>query len=251
MSYKIIGHRGNKSEYTENTIAGFQSILDTEGIDGFECDVVVSQDKKLVISHDYYIEDKNQNKQMLYDLTYDEILQIEKGKIVNTPKNTFKYPLLEDLLLICSQSNKTKKILIEIKSIPSTSLPLSIKKIISQVHSLLKTYNLVHSVYIISFDSRIIEESRKQNKDIKTGFICHRNLFPLSCIINTLQPSLIIIEKDWITKQQVKEITKKDIELFIWTANTKEDWLRLIDSGVNGIITDLPNELKYHKLHNP
>ncbi len=71
MTYQIIGHRGNKAKYIENTLAGFESALQTNGVDGFELDIVVSKDKKLVISHDRFINDPLKNKHYIHNLTYE------------------------------------------------------------------------------------------------------------------------------------------------------------------------------------
>ena len=47
----VIGHRGNPRKYQENTLDGFKSLLQTNA-DGFELDVFLTKDKKLVAFHD-------------------------------------------------------------------------------------------------------------------------------------------------------------------------------------------------------
>ena len=51
----IIGHRGNPSHRQENTIEGFKSVKEFGG-QGFELDVVLTKDKKLVLFHDSNVE---------------------------------------------------------------------------------------------------------------------------------------------------------------------------------------------------
>lgn len=51
----IIGHRGNPRIYQENTYDGFVSLLDTNA-DGFELDVFLTKDDKLVLFHEPHTE---------------------------------------------------------------------------------------------------------------------------------------------------------------------------------------------------
>lgn len=49
--------------------------------------------------------------------------------------------------------------------------------------------------------------------------------------------------KDWITPEKVKMIHAAKMKVIPWTANTLEDWDRLVSMGVDGIITDDPEAL--------
>lgn len=47
----VIGHRGNPMMYQENTLAGYKSLLDIN-VDGFETDIFLTKDDRLVLFHD-------------------------------------------------------------------------------------------------------------------------------------------------------------------------------------------------------
>lgn len=47
----VIGHRGNPMLYQENTLDSFKSLLELN-VDGFETDIFLTKDKKLVLFHD-------------------------------------------------------------------------------------------------------------------------------------------------------------------------------------------------------
>ena len=47
----VIGHRGNPIFYQENTLVGFKSLLELN-VDGFETDIFLTKDRKLVLFHD-------------------------------------------------------------------------------------------------------------------------------------------------------------------------------------------------------
>jgi len=42
----------------------------------------------------------------------------------------------------------------------------------------------------------------------------------------------------------VREANKKEKKIFVWTVNYPEEMKKLIDLGVDGIITDVPDVLK-------
>jgi len=252
MAYKIIGHRGNKTDYLENTLEGFDSILNMDGVDGFELDIVVSKDKQLLISHDMVIKSPFNNKLFIHDLTYNELLTLNKVSYKQRDKKGERYPLLEDVFKLYANVHSNKNILLEIKSLPSESVyPLSIPQLIKNIHLLLAKYNLMTQCTIISFDYRIISESYKQNKKVKVGLILHNNLLPLKYIVENLHLTLLVMSSMWITQEQVLEMSQRNIAIYAWTPNEEKEWIRLNQLGIQGMITDKPEELNlFHKKAN-
>ena len=51
FSTPIYGHRGCRALYPENSLEGFQYTLEL-GVQGIELDVVISNDEKVVVSHE-------------------------------------------------------------------------------------------------------------------------------------------------------------------------------------------------------
>ena len=248
MSYKIFGHRGDKANYPENTLAGFRSSLETDGVDGFEFDVVVTKDKELIIAHDEFIKNKANQKKFIYNLTYTELLKLSKITDKKTSDNEEKYPLLEDVCKFYANQSNKKTLLLEIKSTPSNIIsPLSFSELIQKIHTLLKKYNILDTCYIISFDYRIIKESYKQNSKFKIGQILHSNLLPLLPLAKELNLSLFVMHKDWVTKEQVMEMDRENIGIYVWAANTIKEWTKLRKIGIKGIVTDYPKALSQFK----
>ena len=55
MGCRIIAHRGSNKVAPQNTLPAFRQAI-AEGADGFETDVHVTRDGKLVICHNYTID---------------------------------------------------------------------------------------------------------------------------------------------------------------------------------------------------
>ena len=237
-SIEVIGHRGNKAAYTENTLHGFESAFTSIEFDGVELDVVVSQDKQLFVAHDMHAK-FNQKNRWHHQFSYQQVLDTA---IEDNDNSVGKYPLLEQVFALYQACNSDQKIQIEIKSDPSLNLPLNMSELISAVQILIHRYGLLSIASITSFDYRYIMESRRQDPNIKTGLIMHRCLLPLdSCI--SLGIDAIVFEKNWITKNDIQILDASGIDSYAWTANSESDWHRMKSLGVTGIITDKPRAL--------
>lgn len=247
MNIHIIGHRGNKAEYTENTLSGFKSVLEMKGVSGFELDIVVSKDQELVIVHDRFVKDIANRKHFIHTLDYSKLR--EYSSIIDGQVNidNMRFPTLENLLKLYTEKNSKKIIFLEIKSVPYPEYtPLDLKELIEKVQSLLLKYNVMANCYLISFDSRILKESYRQNSDLKIGQILHANLIPLSSLVKELNLSVLIMQKAWITKEQVIEMKEKNIDVYAWTVNIYKEYNHLKKLEIKGIITDKPREFSQY-----
>jgi len=240
MPYQILGHRGGNEKYTENTLASFKETLDNKQIEGIELDIVVSKDKKIFIAHDRYIKIKNKVI-FFHTLTYKEILKLSHSNPTKNINDLF--PLFEEALILFSKYTN-KIILIEVKSWPAFDhLEIVNKMLISEIHMLIRKYNLQNQCRLISFDYRVITISHIINPTIKTGLILHRNLLPLRNLVKNMHICMLIMERSWITKSQVEEMKSCNIDIFAWAPNNKSEWERLDRLGVSAIITDKPKLL--------
>src|SRR5262245_50626096 len=94
-TFEIEGHRGARGWVPENTIPSFTKALEM-GATTLELDVVISKDRKVVVSHDHWFSsvislDKNGNRipedkqreHNLYQMDYAEIKLYDVGSIGN------------------------------------------------------------------------------------------------------------------------------------------------------------------------
>ena len=97
MLYKLIAHRGITSLAKENSLEALTKATQSDYA-GFECDVRISKDKKLVMHHDPLYKGKlviNTNyKDMKKDgiILLDDVLNIKTDKIIVVD---VKYPFID------------------------------------------------------------------------------------------------------------------------------------------------------------
>ena len=281
---KIYGHRGARGVLPENTLESFKYLFEnnihayeTDILISKDFIPVITHDFRLDPSYtkdinDNWIEDENIK---IIDLTYDQILQFDVGtlnklskygrKFVNQKSlQNQKIPKLSELLKLTSD-NIVEDLLInlEIKSTPIeknlTPEPDEMVKIIIDEVS---RSNLEDRIIYSSFDWRVLREIKERDSKIPRAYLtsgANGKIYDKSPWLDFTPlhngvelPELIKALGGCAWHPNYKDINKKVIKIAndlglpvnIWTVNNEYDMLRMIDYGVNGIITDYPLKLK-------
>jgi len=217
----------------------------------------------------------------IYDLSYDEILNYDVGYINKVSKYGRRFlnqkslpdqkiPKLSEIFDLINLTNIKDLVLnLEVKSTPIedglTPPPDEMVKIIMND---IEKSNLTENIIVSSFDWRILKEfkiqapelvrgylSYQQNAGVKISNTIYKNSpwMDLTLSFNEFElPNLIkeIGGKVWcpfykdITKKNVEMAHDKDLYVNVWTVNEEHSFMKMIDYGVDGIITDYPLELK-------
>lgn len=73
----LLAHRGFSGNYPENSPLAFRMAVEKTAADGFESDVHITKDGKLVIFHDASVERTSNGTGFIKDMTYDELLSLD------------------------------------------------------------------------------------------------------------------------------------------------------------------------------
>ena len=255
------GHRGCRGLYPENTIVGFKKAI-ALGVDGVEWDVVVNKDKQLVISHDQFFEKEfclmpdgseisNEKSNNIYQMTQSQIEQFDCGSKVHQrfpeqQKVRETKPLLQTVFDSIDFSKTT--ILFEIKSdkdLDGTFQPAA-AEYVSIILNEVKDFKYKENIIFMSFDARILEELHQKAPNFRLVYLTESPLRSTSNFIAdfSFKPYAIGIFYPMISKTNVKTLKKLGIKTFAWTVNDPKINKKLLEKGVDGIITDYPNLVK-------
>lgn len=254
----LFGHRGCRGILPENTLEAFNKAL-AYNIDGIEWDVVVNKDKQLVISHEEYIdksyclkpdgsEIKNNKEYNIYKMTQAEIESYDCGskEYSKFPEQkhfkTYK-PLLQEVFEKINFKGKT--ILFEIKSekklygkaqpYPEEYVELILKEV--------ENFQYKEQIIFMCFDPKIIELLHQKAPKYKLVYL-HESLGLSSNKILkqlTFKPYALGIYSKFISKKTVETMHNQDVKVFAWTVNKNKEFNRLLETKLDGIITDYPN----------
>jgi len=260
------GHRGCRGLMPENTVAAMIRGLEL-GVNTLELDVVISEDKKVVVSHDTYMSAEISRKPdgsdvtaeeakqiILFKMPYATIRQYDVGlrPLVNFPEQkkmkAYK-PLLEELLdSVDTYARKHKLPLpnynIEIKCSPASDNVAhpEPKEFVELVMAVCNKMKLGKRYNIQSFDVRPLQILHEKYPKVKLSYLTG-NTKTVTENLTTLgfTPDIYSPYYKTVTAEVVTACHQQKMTIIPWTVNTKEEIAQLVKLGVDGIITDYPN----------
>lgn len=93
----LIAHRGDTVHFPENTLEAFQSAID-KGADGFECDVQLDDQGRLIVVHDY-LYDRGKK----YPLFADVLQQFSQTCFMEIELKAYEAGIVEELKNVVAQ----------------------------------------------------------------------------------------------------------------------------------------------------
>ncbi|WP_147676711.1 glycerophosphodiester phosphodiesterase family protein [Algibacter pacificus] len=265
---QVQGHRGERGHSPENTINGFKNAI-SKGVDVIELDVVISKDRKVVVSHEPFMSSlyvltpqgesisKAKEKQFnLYQMTYDSIKTFEvglKGNVKFPQQKRIKAykPLLAEVIdsvetFIIKHKLPAVGYNIEIKSVPHQygKYQPQPSEMVDLVMQVLNSKTIAGHWNIQSFDPEILNEMHRKHPEVTLAFLVSKggfkdNLKLLNFTPNIYSPNYKLIK----TKAMVDSIKAKNMKLIPWTVNDSIAITEQITLGVDGIITDYPEKV--------
>lgn len=265
---EVQGHRGERGNLPENSIVAFLGALH-KGVDVLELDVVISKDRKVVVSHEPYMSSlymskpsgesvsKSEEKSFnLYRMKYDNIKTFDGGSRgnANFPNQqklkTYK-PLLSDVFKVI-ESEITNKNLQQVKY----NIEIKSKKdvygeyqpqpddFVDLVVKVIRDNHMEKRINIQSFDPVILNILHKKYSSIEIAYLVSKggiqdNLKNLDFKPNTYSPNFKLITNT----KSVDSLKSLGVKLIPWTVNDSLDIKGQIDLGVDGIITDYPERV--------
>jgi len=225
-----------------------------------------------------WLEDENIK---IIDLTYEQISKYEVGSLNKLTKygrrflnqkklENQKIPKVSELLDLTSKNNISNLVInLEIKSTPvQDNLTPSPKDMVKLVIEEVNKSDLTDKIIYSSFDWRVLREIKNYNPEIPRAYLSFEqqggsgsfgNIYDQSPWMdftplhnNVDLPKLIKALGGMAWHPYFRNVTEKIVEIShnenlpvnVWTVNDEEDMLRMIDIGVDGIMTDYPVQLK-------
>lgn len=142
----VVGHRGFRAKYPENTLSGFRAAVDA-GVEMVELDVTLSRDRHVVVMHDDTIDRTTNGKGRIRDTSWEDIRGLDAGSWFD---GRFAGEAVPDLETVFQAIGKTCIINVEIKpdAVENEDQPDAIE---NQVAELIHQYGLFESVVVSSF----------------------------------------------------------------------------------------------------
>lgn len=249
---RVIGHRGAAGEAPENTLPSFERAL-AGGASIVELDVRGSADGEVVVIHDATVDRTTNGRGRVSRLALADLKRLDAGyRCTRDAGATYPYRgkgiAIPTLAELCSSLPQIKAI-IEIKQ----SRPAIVKKVIEAVRGAGKE----RDVLLATEEDEIMREIRAELGEpasIVTGF-CYAEVAAFMEWLargragsycppgQAMQLPCDYHGMTLVSAASVDAAHRLGIEMFVWTINEPAEMKRLLEMGVDGIITDYPARL--------
>ncbi len=244
----IIAHRGDSSNAPENTLLAFYLAL-IGGSDVIEIDLKLTRDSKIVVLHDHKVNRVTDGRGYIRDYTLDELKKLDAG---------FRFKLGDNKVYPYRGKGLTIPTLEEvIFNFGSTRFLLDLhsggKEMAEELAKLIIRYRIYHRVLIVA--ESIFTLRWLQNKvpecafgvsiidALSFGFAAELRL-PYKPMTDSIQFPSMWRGLQTINQAQVSLARSKGLQFHVFTVNEREYMRKLINMGVDGIITDKPRVLR-------
>jgi glycerophosphoryl diester phosphodiesterase len=254
-------HQGGSFEGPSSTLAAIEHALDV-GASGIELDVHATKDRHLVVCHDATIDRTTNQRGVIADMTLAELRQVDNaywwidGDVVTPGRPDEEYRWRGRAPLDRRYGVAT---LGEVASaFPGVLLNLDIKGTSPQVEpyeELLATeiarWDLQGRVIVASFHDVAIQSFRRYAPGVPTsaatdetaGFFFSLESVPAVPPVAAFQVPARYGAIDVVTESFVAAAHNAGVAVHVWTINDVDEMRRLVDLGVDGLISDRPRVL--------
>ncbi len=231
------GHRGAPEAAPENTLSALAAAVEL-GAHGVEFDVMLSADGKIVLIHDYTLDNTTDGTGPVKDYSLAELKQLDAGGWFS---DDFAGERISTLQEVIDALDPSVFMNIEIKSESPTTDGLE-----QAVVQAIAGNNLYERVIVSSFNPISLLRVKLADKRIDVGLIYAPDLpnyLSKGWFIPILRPEALHPRYDMVDEAYMTWARQKGFQVSVWTVNEAPDMSRMLDLGVDGIITDRPDVL--------
>jgi len=229
----IVAHRGAAGLAPENTLASFREAIRL-GADWLEFDVRLTHDGLPVVIHDPTLKRTTTGKGTVRSRTLAEIRKLDAGSWFDGRFSGEKVPTLDEVLKLGGKV----RLNIEIKS---NCAPAS--EAAQAVWSRVQSADLQDRTLITSFDPLILKAVRDIDPAAHLGFPWQSGLRDPVRRALSLKSRMMLLEVGGLSEKKVRRCREVGLHVWVYTVNEPEDMGRVLDLGVDALITDRPDLL--------
>jgi glycerophosphoryl diester phosphodiesterase len=245
----LVAHRGLAPDMPENTMAAFRNVID-RGVGVIEIDLRGTLDGEVVIMHDETVDRTTDGTGDVTQLTLAQLQALDAGVHAGEQFRGERVPTFEEVLELAKASGVM--LLLDIKLSPTLDR--------ERIVRLTEAHDAVLNVIVGVRSLEDLAEFRALNPNLRTlGFIPNpQSIEPFVAA----GVEIIRLWPEWIHGQPRSEGQDlgaclgvegclvgrvRDLGRPVWTTaddSPRPELINLIEAGVNGILTDIPFELR-------
>ncbi|HUQ92788.1 MAG TPA: glycerophosphodiester phosphodiesterase, partial [Bryobacteraceae bacterium] len=251
LMIQVHGHRGARAIFPENTIPAFEYAIQT-GVDALEMDLAVTKDNVLVVSHDPTMNplicEGPAGPAVIRQMTLQQVKQWDCGAKQNPafPKQRTvagtRVPTLDEVLALAPRGRFDFNI--ETKIYPDRpALTPSPEEFARLLAAAIRKHNLIDRVIVQSFDFRTLHAMKKLLPKVRLSALYEPGPKDFVTLGREAGAGIVSPHQKIVTPALVKAAHEAGLVVIPWTANTPQQWDKLIEAKSDAIISDDPAAL--------
>ncbi len=228
----IIAHRGSAATAPENTLSALRKSI-KDGADMVEIDIQLTKDGKVVLWHDKDAMRISGKGFVISETAYDTLETLDAGSWFSDKFTGERVATLEEAVETGIKGNIS--LLLELKNYGDER-----DLLLDSAVSILQKYNFTGKAAIMSLKHEEVRRVEQYYPEMEAGFIVSAVIGDLTL----LDEDFLILSKQLATDSTISALHAAEKRVFVWTIDDVKTMSRLVNQGVDGIITNVPDKLK-------
>lgn len=245
----VIAHRGGAGLYPENTLYAFEKSWKL-GVDVLELDVRETADGALVVMHDAKVDRTTDGSGQISEMPLEALKKLNAAYRFTTDGGQ-NFPFREQKIAVPTLEEV-------FAALPEAGFNIEPKHesptIVKSLCKLIQKYKMTDKTVVGSFSQTNIENFRRECSEVATsaGTSEVSKFLALykaglgesySPAMSALQTPEYVGGLQIISKEFIAAAHGRNLQVHVWTINEPAAMQRLLEIGVDGIMTDYPNRL--------
>lgn len=234
----LLGHRGAAAEAPANTLPAFRRAMEV-GADGTELDVHLTRDGHVVAIHDETVDSVTGVPGRVRDLTLAEIQRLDAGRYFGPEHAGARIPTLSEVFQALGPEAVVN---VELKGTSATSEGLE-REVVRIIHA----HGMRERVIVSSFNPARLLRLRALDPQLPRGML-HGPRTPIFVrdlwFLPLVQPDALHPHHSMVDEAYMKRAHQWGVRVNVWTVDDPDEARRLVELGVDSIITNDPARLR-------
>lgn len=247
----VLAHRGFSGHFPENTLLAFDRAAALP-VDGLEMDIWATRDDVLVVSHDDSLERTTNGIGRIPDYTLAQLQQFDAGYRF-TPDGGESYPFRDQGITIPTMAEVLDRF---------TDLWINVDikhhepRVVALFAELIRRHNAAERLCVGSFSHETVVQFRETCPDVVTLATREEMAELYAWHLGRLdrffsrggramqippEQSYLGVTLDLTSPKFIEAAHNNDMAVHIWTVNELAEMQRLVEAGVDGLITNYPD----------
>lgn len=235
----FFSHRGGRMEFDENTISAFEASYQA-GYRGYETDVRMTKDGKLVILHDSNLKRTTDGEGVVEEMTAEQI------RNYNT-KGGHKVMFLDELMDWIDSKGDITYVEFELKTKPTDLYPTErLQEYVEKLYKRVLKRKPAGATYLFtSSDYRGLRYLQEVHPDAQLLLITSKPCCEETIkLCRTVGISRLGATMDGTTREAVKKAHEKGLTVSLWPGKSPADAVLGVYLGADYLCTDVPVAVK-------